>query len=219
MKSKKQFSRKNKSKKQIRKKIKGGVETNNTLKFRKPRVFHSFSNYQDVYSDEEDPVQLEISDTEIEQMNKSRKEQEEQKEKQEQEERERNAILFITAETSNERKKRKKRKKNKLEPVTGVVRPDEESDRLPMANVIGFSNPDPPVPLRKIGPSPIQSILKKTKMHKFVPSGTPDFESAGPLLSVSMDGVDCSDCGNCTIAGGKRKTKKRKTRRRKTRKH
>ena len=88
-----------------------------------------------------------------------------------------------------------------------------------MANVIGFSNPDPPVPLRKIGPSPIQSILKKTKMHKFVPSGTPDFESAGPLLSVSMDGVDCSDCGNCTIAGGKRKTKKRKTRRRKTRKH
>ena len=106
---------------------------------------------------------------------------------------------------------------NQVEFISEFARP---LPQIVMANVIGFSNPDPPVPLRQIGPNPIQRILNKTYLDSIMPSGRINYEpSAGPLLSVSMEGVDCSDCGNCTIAGGKRKTKKRKTRRRKTRKH
>ena len=217
MKSKKQFSRKNKSKKQIRKKIKGGVETTSSNKtFTTPRGHHRPPPTPPSY----DPIIESVVPDQPQHVNP----------------------VAIPLPPSSER------------PIMGRVVSDsvDDSVEVPIAKRVishleGVPIAErvvPNIPTSNAGISYFEEAMRdRQRISEIMAKRREEYQKklsaeqrtrrrasstnlsgpGGPGMEVGYHGVDV-DCGNCVIAGGKRKTNKRKTRRlktrrRKTRKH
>ena len=216
MKSKKQFSRKNKSKKQIRKKIKGGVETTSSNKtFTKPRGHY----IPPPISPLDDPITENVPD-QLQDVNQ----------------------VAPPLHPSSEG------------PIMGRVVSDsvDDSVEVPIAKRVishleGVPIAErvvPNIPTSNAGISYFEEAMRdRQRISEIMAKRREEYQKklsaeqrtrrrasstnlsgpGGPGMEVGYHGVDV-DCGNCVIAGGKRKTNKRKTRRlktrrRKTRKH
>ena len=194
MKSKKQFSRKNKSKKQIRKKIKGGVEISSDKTFTTPRGHHIPPPTPPL----DDPIIESVVPDQLQHVNPVAPPLPPSSE----------GPIMGRVVSDLEGVPMGRVISDSVEvPITGRVVPN-----IPTSNTgISYAERGRREERRKKRLAE-QGTRSRGRRRG---SSTDLYGPGGPRMEVGQ-GVDV-DCGSCTVMGGKRKTKKRKTRRLKTR--